>query len=474
MKNKIRILHLEDSENDSELIHSIIDSGGFLCDYILVENEKEFLQNLETGEVDIILSDYNLPDYSGNEALVLVRERYSEIPFIFVSGTIGEDAAINAMLNGATDYVLKNKLERLIPAIKRALNEQELKNNRIQSEIKLKENNIQILAQNEQYIQINKELAFQNKEKEKRAAELIIANKELAYQNAEKEKRAAELLIANEELLFQNAEKEKRADELLIANIELAYQNNEKEKRAIELILAKEKAEESNRLKSSFLANMSHEIRTPLNGILGISQVLSDEGISIKEKEEYLALLDLSSKRLIYLVDNLIDIAKIDSGQMIIIENSFELNSVVAVFKELYREQADIKDIQLNIILGLNDEDSILVSDQKRVYQIIDNLLNNAVKFTKSGKIDFGYFADKNEITIYVKDTGIGISRESLPFIFDKFRQVEYSLSRTYEGSGIGLSIVKGLVELLGGKIWVESELGEGTTFFFTLPLIRQ
>jgi hypothetical protein len=282
------------------------------------------------------------------------------------------------------------------------------------------------------------------------------------------------LLIANKELIYQNAEKEKRADELLIANVELAYQNNEKEKRAIELILAKDKAEESNRLKSSFLANMSHEIRTPLNGILGISQVLSDAGISQSEKEEYLALLDISSKRLIYLVDNLIDVAMIDSGQMIIIKEAFEFNSVVASFKGIYREQADIQNIQLNIILGLNDEDSIIVSDQKRVYQIIDNLINNAVKFTKSGRIDFGYFADENEITFYVKDTGIGISRESLPFIFDKFRQVEYSLSRSYEGSGIGLSIVKGLVELLGGRIWAESVLGEGTTFFFTLPLIRQ
>ena len=324
MNKKIKILHLEDSLRDSELIRSLIESGELEYEYFLADNEKDYINTLETENVDIILSDYNLPDYNGNEALKVAREKYSQMPFIFVSGAMGEDAAINAMLNGATDYVLKSKLERLVPAIKRAIHEHEIEikrkqaeaaqheserkykdlinevndgyfvtddkglitfaNNslakilgftnpeelagqfstesnktnyvqkvthifkniienkkkvdelemeivlidgntifieikavpvlkdeefagmqgvihditgRKQAEINLREKNELIEAQNKKYIQINRKLAFQNKEKIKRAAELAVANKELAFQNEEKEKRAAELIIAN-------------------------------------------------------------------------------------------------------------------------------------------------------------------------------------------------------------------------------------------------------------------------------------
>ncbi len=127
MDKKIKILHLEDSLKDFELLHSIIESGEIEHDYFLTDNEKDYKNILNTENIDIILSDYNLPDYCGNEALKFAREIFPSVPFIFVSGTISEDAAINTMLNGATDYVLKNKLERLIPAIKRALNEHDLK-----------------------------------------------------------------------------------------------------------------------------------------------------------------------------------------------------------------------------------------------------------------------------------------------------------------------------------------------------------
>lgn len=155
---EIKILHLEDSIKDSELIHSLIENGSIKHNYFLVDNEKDYLRTLETEKIDIILSDYNLPDYNGNEALRIAKEKYSHMPFIFVSGAMGEDRAINAMLNGATDYVLKNKLERLVPAIKRAIHEHELEVKRMQAEINLKEKNEQIEAQNLRYVKINKEL----------------------------------------------------------------------------------------------------------------------------------------------------------------------------------------------------------------------------------------------------------------------------------------------------------------------------
>jgi PAS domain S-box-containing protein len=309
MKEKIRILHLEDSLRDSELICSLMESGSIEHNYFLADNEKDFINILETENIDIILSDYHLPDYNGNEALKIARERYSHMPFIFVSGAIGEDRAINAMLNGATDYVLKNKLERLVPAIKRAMHEhnQEIERNQAEAAQKLAEESLKesqeryhnifesvaigiyrttpdgrILLANPSLVKILgfdtfENLALRNLEKNgfepeykrKKFRENIerygfIAGLESVWnkndgnavfirENAkvfrdddgnvlyydgtieditERKLAEQELVIVNKELAFQNEEKEKRAAELLIANIKKAEE--EKYKRLIE------------------------------------------------------------------------------------------------------------------------------------------------------------------------------------------------------------------------------------------------
>ena len=315
----------------------------------------------------------------------------------------------------------------------------------------------------------NTELAFQNEEKEKRAAELSIANKEHIFQNEEKEKRAAELIIANTELAFQNQEKEKRAAELSIANTELVFQNKEKEKRAAELIIAKENAEESDKLKTAFLQNMSHEIRTPLNGIIGFSTLLNDEDLSKEDIKEYTSLINQSGKRLIEIVNNVLDISKIQTGQIEIKRKSILINSIFSNLFTFFSPVAVAK----NICLNYNNQDDkfrTLFTDEAKLHQILTNLINNAIKFTKSGNIDFGYEMKDKYIQLYVKDSGIGIPAELFESIFDRFIQAEQTMVKNYEGAGLGLAISKGLVELLGGKIWVESEVSIGTTFFFTLP----
>jgi len=315
----------------------------------------------------------------------------------------------------------------------------------------------------------NKELAYQNEEKEKRASELTIAFKELIFQNQEKENRASELVIANKELAFQNKEKEKRAAELVIANKELAYQNEEKEKRAAELIIAKERAEESDKLKTAFLRNISHEIRTPLSAIIGFSSLLNDENNSKEEIREFTSLISQSGKRLIETVNNVLDIAKIQTGQVEIKKKPIFIYSIFSDLFTFFNPLANIKNISLNY----HNQDSefvLIYSDESKLYQILTNLINNALKFSESGNIDFGYEIIENTIRFYVKDTGIGIRSDLYDSIFDRFIQVEQSLSRGYEGSGLGLAICKGLVGLLGGKIGVESEVSKGTTFFFTLP----
>ncbi len=316
----------------------------------------------------------------------------------------------------------------------------------------------------------NKELAFQDDEKEKRAAELIIANKELAFQNDEKEKRAAELIIANKELAFQNDEKEKRAAELIIANKELAFQNDEKEKRAVELIIAKEKAEESDKLKSAFLANMSHEIRTPMNGILGFSDLLKLPGLTGLQQQEYISIIEKSGNRMLNIINDIVDISKIEAGLMIVNNKDSNINKKIEFIYIFFKPQVEEKGMQFFFKNALPTKEATISTDSEKVYSILTNLVKNAIKYSKEGTIEFGYIKKDKTLEFYVKDTGIGIPKDRQSAIFERFVQADITDKMARQGAGLGLSISKAYVEMLGGSIWVESEEGIGSTFYFTLP----
>jgi signal transduction histidine kinase/PAS domain-containing protein len=316
----------------------------------------------------------------------------------------------------------------------------------------------------------NKELAFQNDEKEKRAAELIIANKELHFQNDEKEKRAAELIIANKELAFQNDEKEKRAAELIIANKELAFQNDEKEKRAVELIIAKEKAEESDKLKSAFLANMSHEIRTPMNGILGFSDLLKLPGLTGLQQQEYISIIEKSGNRMLNIINDIVDISKIEAGLMIVNNKDSNINKKIEFIYIFFKPQVEEKGMQFFFKNALPTKEATISTDSEKVYSILTNLVKNAIKYSKEGTIEFGYIKKDETLEFYVKDTGIGIPKDRQSAIFERFVQADITDKMARQGAGLGLSISKAYVEMLGGSIWVESEEGIGSTFYFTLP----
>ena len=237
-----------------------------------------------------------------------------------------------------------------------------------------------------------------------------------------------------------------------------------------DLIAAKELAEESDRLKTAFLHNVSHEIRTPMNAIIGFSSLLNEPGLSEPEKKQYIEIIFQSGGQLLSIINDIVDIANVESGQAKINLSKFNLNSALKSLTEQFSIIARANDIEIRMNPGMPDTESEIVTDNTKLVQILSNLINNAVKFTKKGAIEYGYRLSGNWLEFYVNDTGIGISAEHLPRIFDRFYQVDSKVSRQYSGTGLGLSICKGFVELLGGSISVESEPGTGTKFMFVIP----
>jgi PAS domain S-box len=245
----------------------------------------------------------------------------------------------------------------------------------------------------------------------------------------------------------------------------------------MELIQAKEKAEESDRLKTSFLCNMSHEIRTPMNAIIGFASFLQEHELPESKRHEYSKIIMDRTYDLLRIVEDILDISKIEVGQLTIIETQTNLAEMMNEIFDYHKLRLTTLKThpEIQITLSMPDDLRYLVveTDVQRLRQILLNLLDNALKFTKEGFIDFGYkVTPHNELLFHVKDTGIGIPKNKQEIIFDRFRQAEDSMTaRQYGGTGLGLSIVKGLVTLMKGKIWLESKVNEGTAFYFTLPL---
>ncbi len=239
------------------------------------------------------------------------------------------------------------------------------------------------------------------------------------------------------------------------------------------LRIALSKAEESDRLKTAFLSNMSHEIRTPMNGILGFSDLLDDESLSYEERKQYTRIINNNGKHLLSIINDIIDIAKIDSNQLAINYDWLNLNYLLDDLLVSYNNEKIVYQKE-NITFILNKEfenyHSLILTDEVRLRQILLNLLGNALKFTKKGFIKFGYLLQNDQLCFFVQDTGKGIPKEKQSIIFERFRQEEETYTRQFGGTGLGLTISKGLVELLGGKLWLNSDEGKGTTFFFTIP----
>ncbi len=248
----------------------------------------------------------------------------------------------------------------------------------------------------------------------------------------------------------------------------------ELEKQTIELIAAKEKAEASDRLKTSFLNNVSHEIRTPLNGILGFGQILTDPDLSAHQKKKYVEMLNESSERLVHTVTNFLDISLLNSNNQEINLNEIDPAAIIKDAVSRFRNACISKKLILSVQLPPLPNGYKVLTDKDLLDKIFFQLIDNAVKFTNHGAIRVGYEIHHDEVHFFVKDTGIGISEISKTLIFENFIQEDNSITRGYGGSGLGLSIAKGFVEILGGRIWLVTEKDKGSTFYFSLPNSQQ
>ncbi|NTW26018.1 MAG: PAS domain S-box protein, partial [Lentimicrobium sp.] len=261
-------------------------------------------------------------------------------------------------------------------------------------------------------------------------------------------------------------------DEGVITNFVAVKEDiTEKKKTIEELEKAKLKAEESDRLKTAFLQNISHEIRTPLNGILGFSELLIQDWTTPEEKAEYNEAIQISGRRLVEIVSNVLDISIIETRQVILNPAAFNLNSLMTDLYNFYRNQAIQKGLQLFYLPGTKDNTLTITADRARINQIFTNLINNAIKYTKKGTISFGYTLKNGLVVFNVSDTGIGINPAHHAMIFTRFYQADDTTARNYEGAGLGLSISQGLVKAMGGEIWFESEPDKGTSFSFSIPV---
>jgi len=256
-----------------------------------------------------------------------------------------------------------------------------------------------------------------------------------------------------------------------------------------DLITAMKNAEESDRLKSAFLANMSHEIRTPMNGILGFADLLKEPGLSGDEQQEYIRIIENSSKRMLNTINDLMDISMVESGQVKVSISDTNINEKIENLYSFFKPEVERKGMRLSLNNSHQKKEVIVKTDKEKVYAILTNLIKNAIKYSHEGSIEFGYvltgLTSKSEkvrepakptdtkpveVEFFVKDTGIGIPKNRQQAIFDRFVQADIEDKAAYEGSGLGLSISKAYVEMLGGKIWVESEEGIGSQFYFTIP----
>lgn len=496
---KIKILIIEDNKYDLELIIRELIKNKLEFEYTQVSDFDAVKKQITENPPDIIFSDYNLLTFNGLDVLKFRNEYAPLIPFIKITGTLSEEKAVEIIKSGADDYILKQNLSRLVPAVLSALEKTFLKRQRIYSEKKLKEseekfskifhfspvpaciinydsgiimdinNSFRDFSQYDEHELIGNYIfdfgfferaVYEVNIKNALRDSYVLQNYELEVETRNKDKRF--VLINFLKIALEDVEY------IIVKFVDITQQKNVEK----ELNDAKERAEEMNKLKTIFLTNLSHEFRTPLNGILGFSDMLAQE-IKNPEQSSYIQAIQTSGQRLLDTFNDLIDLSVIESGKIVMRKEAVNLvNTTERIFN---RFKASVTK-KLDLILEIKSENLICSIDLEGYEKVIHKLLDNAIKFTHTGfvKLVLDKIVKNGQQYIYisVKDSGIGISPEDLEIVFERFRQSSEGIRRNYEGTGIGLSIARKFIELLGGEISVTSRVGVGSEFTVSLPVV--
>ncbi len=498
-KEAIRVLILEDLPSDAQLaqreVKKAIENVVFEC----VETEENFVEALDRFRPDVIISDYHMPVFDGLSALKISLEKTPITPFIIHTGSQNEDTAVACMKAGATDYVLKDRMKRLGPAVKEAL-----KNREVQEEKLLAE---ETLRQNESLFRIAGTLARVGGWSVNLETNRVTWSDEVAdihemprgyhptveegirFYAPESLERITEVYTAcvkegipyDEELQIITGKGRKvwvrtigvaeRDNEGKVARIHGGFQDITLMKRQErKLQQALERAKESDRLKTAFLNNISHEVRTPLNSILGFSNLLKDMDLGQEELRHFVQIIQRSGQQLLQVITDVISMASLEAGQEQLRQAPVDIRRLMRKRYEHFIEKLHNERVSLSFGCELADEEAVVISDEYKLIQVLDKLLDNAIKFTEKGRVSFSCRRLNGFLHFSVTDTGVGIDPRHHELIFERFRQVTPPSGKVVEGNGLGLSIARSYVRLLGGEIKVDSKLAGGSVFHFTIP----
>ena len=481
-----------------------LEQGGMSCQWVQVESRDDFAEALAHQRFDIILADYSLPSFDGISALKIAKKLCPDVPFIFVSATLGEELAIETLKSGATDYVLKQRLSRLVPSVQRAIRESQERRDRIAAETAWQktlqqltfhvENSPLALVEWDSQFRVSRWSPQAERLFGWRASEVLgigftdwqfivpedleIVQQEMirlkgqhnrgvcCNRNYTKDGEVIHCEWYNSALFDEQGQ--------LISVLSQVLDVTERQYLETQLRQQTRQLEEANRVKDEFLAVLSHELRSPLNSILGWARLLQSRKFDETTFIRALDTIERNARSQAQLIDDLLDISRLIRGKLRFHLRPIDVIPVVMNACDSIRPTADAKNITLEIFLEPNL--GRIQGDPERLQQVIWNLLSNAVKFTPSqGKVMVRAKYDQGSAMIQIQDTGQGIKPDFLPHVFESFRQENSSTTRSQGGLGLGLAIVRSLVECHGGEVWAESKgLGQGATFTVLLPLLRE
>jgi len=496
-KTIVKILIIDDNPADSNLLKryfSKLDNWDIQLTIAL--NSDEAVKYYNSENQDIIIVDYLLGNDNGIDIIKKFKDLGFRAEFILLTGYGSESVVTDALRAGASDYLSKSNLtSQVLEKTLRHLHQKIDSENKIKkTESKLsyilERTSTGLVIMDENAVIIDANDSFLSMAGIS-SLDVLIGRKIIDWSSKESEQQLIDAIskckdegaVADFEITF---EKPDGQNSHILINALLEKENQQNKIFAIcrditdrkqyekQLKDAKTKAEEADKLKSAFLANMSHEIRTPMNAIVGFADLLGRSELKTEERETYVKIIKSSSDSLLGLINDIIDLSKIEVEKINIKKTEFSVNEVLLELFASYNSKPK-DEIKLIFDNHSEKEQIYLHSDPLRFKQVFINLIDNSLKFTEIGSINFGYkIENKTTILFYVRDTGIGIPENKQNIIFDRFRKLEEDSSKLYRGTGLGLTISKKLVRLLGGDIWVKSQQGKGSTFYFNLPLARQ